>query len=244
MKILIIHGWMNSQERYRDLGSRLQDVAQVEYYEFPGFGSRAYGSFRFNILEKYREDLSSFLRGRSYDLIVTHSMGGNILLRVLEREDVDARAILFSNTAYFGVDSLKPLAWCTPIPVAGLVLFRMLPQRFAWRVAKKIAHGMFHRYKSYDEITFHDVRRANPMAAGLCLTGLTYDRFRYSGRKRKAKFYVSYSEEDWEVSRKKTDLLIRDLNPLGVCSFPGGHMVALEAKEAYEKFLRRLLRTI
>ena len=50
-KILIINGWLHSEERYLALAKRLSEFADVDIYEFEGFGKTRFSYKTLNILK-------------------------------------------------------------------------------------------------------------------------------------------------------------------------------------------------
>ena len=60
-KVLIIHGWLHSSKRYAELGAKLSKYADVDIYEFAGFGDTKYTSVKLDILNNYVEKLNNYL---------------------------------------------------------------------------------------------------------------------------------------------------------------------------------------
>lgn len=80
-KILIIHGWLHSAERYFELSKKLSKFSDVDIYEFEGFGETKFKFKTLNILEYYVEKLKKFLKGKEYDIVIAHSMGGGYTIK-------------------------------------------------------------------------------------------------------------------------------------------------------------------
>ena len=153
-KVLIIHGWMHSGKRYEKLklGMEKSGKYEVVLYEFPGFGERR-AKYYFNILEQYKNELEKELQSKKYDYVIGHSMGGNILLRILSDNFYGAKLILLSPE-YGGIDILKPLIIFYPLLYIILFLVQKIKSTlYLSRIVQRDLYN-WHPSTAFSEITF------------------------------------------------------------------------------------------
>lgn len=242
--ILIIPGWLNSAERYLTLSEKLSKFGNVDIYEFEGFGNTKFEYKSFNILKYYEDSLKEFLKGKRYDLIITHSMGGNILLKALNSSRLEINHVILSNTAYNGVPLLKPIAWIIPVNIFLFSIIKILPENLIKPILKKISLLTIQDTKYFDDIMFRDILKCNPIVASISLFQLTFDNFRFTktDNQNSIKFIVTYSDGDRIIPLRNTRKLIEDLcNPTVKVFKNIGHTVALEAEHEYYELIKDTL---
>lgn len=243
-KLLIIHGWLHSAERYFELAERLSKFTDVDIYEFEGFGGTKFKYRALNILEYYVEKLENYLAGKEYDIVVTHSMGGNILLKVLSKTNYKFNHVILSNTAYLGLPLLKPVVWMLPVTMLSFCVTKFIPRWVTKPIFGKISLLTIQNPKYFDEIMFKDVLRCNSIVAAITIFQLAFDRFKFvkNTRNNEIDFVVTYSENDRVIPLKNTQKLINDLRNPSVKEFKNiGHTVALEARDDYYQMIKDIM---
>lgn len=243
-KILIIHGWLHSAERYFVLSERLSKFADVDIYEFEGFGRKKFRYKTLNILGYYVEKLQNYLKEKKYDIVITHSMGGNVLLKVLSRSNFKFNYIILSNTAYHGIPVLKPIVWMLPITILSLWITKVIPKRLIKPILRKISLLTIQDPKYFDEIMFKDVLRCNAVVAAITIFQLSYDKFKFvpKTQNNKIKFILTYSEKDRIIPFRNTQELMNDLRFPIVKEFKNiGHTVVLEAQDYYYQMIKEII---
>lgn len=176
-KALIIHGWLHSAQRYYDLSQRLSELSDVDIYEFEGFGKIKFEFKKVDILNYYVEKLGEYLEGKEYDLVITHSMGGNILLKVLCKAKYKINTVILSNTAYQGIPILKPVVWMLPLTAISLMVSKIIPKRIIKPIFKKVSLLTIKDEKYFDEIMFNDALCCSSIVASITILQLAFDRF-------------------------------------------------------------------
>lgn len=230
-KVLIIHGWMHSAERYYELKKDIQCKTdyEVDLYEFPGFGSTS-PKYEKNILSSYVTDLKDYLQNNEYNVIIAHSMGGNAVLKALESEKNGTKLILLSPE-YYGIPLLRPLIIFKPLLKLG---FRFMKKPFKLNeyIIRLTALLTINKWSAIDELIVKDVKRANPDVATELMFELAYDDWRAGKWCGNRKVVVIIGENDRIIKRKHIRLLKRDLESCDVKIITNiGHTAVLENYE-------------
>ncbi len=239
-QILIVHGWMHSAARYERLRRDLEQSGdcRVTLYEFPGFGDTT-GKYRRNILDNYTRDMKKYLETRKFDLIVAHSMGGNVVLKALEGtgdlpRDGEQKLILLSPV-YGGVAGLKPLILFYPLTVMGIRLVQR-PFVLCRLLIRLCSLLTIRRWRDVDERIIQDARRADGAVAAGTLSELTFDRWRLGEVRPRLRVLLVLGEKDRVISRRNMAVLKKDLGSCRVKILKGiGHTAVAED---YEKLLK------
>lgn len=229
-KILVVHGWMHSARRYEALKEELEanSSCEVILYEFPGFGETP-ARYCFKIMKHYEEEFRHYIRNKNFDCIIAHSMGGNIVLRVLQSADCHAKNIILMNPEYTGITFLKPFLAFFPFIWLGMFLMR-LPGKLSCFLIKIISLLTIKHWSCIDEIIVADAKRADPWTATVLMFELAYDRWRFTGNvPEEQKIHLLISKEDRIISSKRMKLLKKDLPECRMIWFEGiGHTIVLE----------------
>lgn len=243
-KILIIHGWLHSAKRYFELAERLSEFADVDIYEFEGFGKTKFNYKTVNILDYYVKKLQNYLKEMEYDIVITHSMGGNVLLKVLSNSNCKISNVILSNTVYQGLPILKPIVWILPITVLSLWVPKVIPKRLIKPILRKISLLTIQEPKYFDDIMFEDALRCNAIVAAITIFQLAFDRFRFIQETQNDEiiFIVTYSEKDRVIPLRNTQKLIKDLRFPIVKEYKNiGHTVVLEAQDDYYQMIKEII---
>lgn len=113
--ILIIHGFMHSKNRYYKLCKdlKIDRTINIYFFKFNGFGGILPVKDK-NKLNYYAEKLTAMLHKNKYDLIIAHSMGCNVLLKSIAKNQNVAKNIILLSPCYNGIKKFKPLSICIP----------------------------------------------------------------------------------------------------------------------------------
>ena len=242
-QILIVHGWMHSAKRYERLKEDLEKdgMYDVVLYEFPGFG-KTKPKYYFNILQRYKSELEKELQTKKYDYLIGHSMGGNILLRVLSGGYYQAKLILLSPE-YGGIDLLKPLVVLYPIIYLVLYLVQKITCSVTTFLIKCTALFTINNWKKIDEQIVMDTRRASTIVALNTMIELAWDCWKIEKQAwENGKVYLIVGEGDRIIRRHKMEKLIRQFDNIKVYEIPQiGHTAVLENYEELLKMLKELI---
>ncbi len=122
-KILIINGWLHSEERYLALAKRLSEFADVDIYEFEGFGKTRFSYKTLNILKSISWMLPITIFSLSVIKIIPKSLIKLILSKISLLTIQDEKS--FDDIMF--EDALR----CNPI-VAAIVIFQLAFDRFSF----------------------------------------------------------------------------------------------------------------
>ena len=231
-KVLIVHGWLHSAQRYFPLKTALeqQAAAEVTLYEFPGFGKTP-ARYKKQILGHYVKDMADYLRKNQFDFIIGHSMGAGIVLKAAAALNLNSCLILM-NPAYGGIPRLRLAVLFVPGVYLALSLLRY-PCRVKRFLIKLAALVTINKWKLIDELIVEDAQRADPFTAATLLFELAFDRKKIHSRNRPAGETVLFiSEKDRVIPFKRMKWLQKDSNCRDVVIFKGiGHTIAVEGTE-------------
>lgn len=238
-KVLIIHGWMHSGKRYEQLKLDMEKSGKYEVvlYEFPGFGERR-AKYYFNILEQYKNELEKELQSKKYDYVIGHSMGGNILLRILSDNFYGAKLILLSPE-YGGIDILKPLIIFYPLLYIILFLVQKIKSPLTTFLIRMTALFTINDWEKIDEQIVFDTRRASTIVALNTMMELAWDSWKVGPKKwENGKSYLILGENDRIIKRNKMNRMMKQIPNIHVQNIPKiGHTAVVEN---YEELLKML----
>ena len=244
-KILIIHGWMHSSDRYIMLKRDMEKLLEctVDLYEIPGFGKTKPICYS-NLLHYYSLHVRDVIAENEYDYVIGHSMGGNILLRALDMIDTKANLILLSPE-YMGISYLKPLTIFCPIMPLGLLILQKIECKFTTFIMKLIALLTVNKWQQIDDRIIKDSRRANALIATVAMFELAWDSWRITSdlwKERKVNLLVG--QNDRIILAKKMQLLRHDLCCCELHQITGiGHTAVVEAYDELLKIICMIINT-
>lgn len=228
MKVLIIHGWLHSVNRYKSIAQRLSKHSDITIYEYGRVMPKTINQLRY-----YTKCLQEHLDKNTYDVILTHSLGGRILLGTTYSSEYTVLA----NTAYGGI---RFLLLALPIMLILLCLIKVLPKMITYLPAKKIAGITMGDNNLFDIIMYNDIRKANIVASIVSAFELSIDSFRRYDRLN-SKVIIIRGNKDNIVSRKNTLRLAKDLGVNKIITLRGiGHTSILEYEDYYVDLIKRL----
>lgn len=206
MKILIIHGWMHSSKIYKRLKEDLSTNAKydVTLYELPGFGDNP-AKYKENITVSYSKDLRQYLIDNKYDVVIAHSLGGNVTLRATE--DLSIRRILLSPE-YKGITLLKLVMPFTLIGVPVLNILKHV-NPFTTFILKLFSLLTINSWKAITNEVIESARKADSHVAVELLKEMSDDT--YKTTKSSKTTYLILGENDRIISKTKMKALYDDL---------------------------------
>lgn len=246
--ILIVHGWMHSAKRYQRLKRDLERLGtyHVELYEFPGFGDTP-AKYKRAILRSYAADMQGYLDEHDFDVIVAHSMGGNVVLRALWGEDCARRrpGLVLLSPVYQGVGCLKPWMLVYPLWFPGM-WFLQRPFAGCRFLVKLLSLFTVNHWADIDDRIVADVRRADTAVAVRTLWELAFERWHVAGsaamrrgrtdKTNQPQITLLLGEKDRVIAKKKMALLAKELGGCELHVVWGmGHTMVVED---YEGLLR------
>jgi hypothetical protein len=228
LKVLIIHGWLHSANRYESIAQKLSKHSDIIIYEYGRAMPKTVDQLRY-----YTKCLQEHLDKNTYDVILTHSLGGRILLGTI----YSSKYTILANIAYGRVRFLLP---SLPVMLILLYLIKVLPKIMTYLPTKKIAGITMGNNNLFDIIMYTDVRKANIIASIVSAFELSIDSFRRYDRLN-SKVIIIRGDKDNIVSRKNTLRLAKDLGVNKIITLKGiGHTSILEYEDYYVDLIKRL----
>lgn len=226
--MLIIHGWLHSANRYKSIAQRLSKHSDITIYEYGRVIPKTINQLRY-----YTKCLQEHLDKNTYDIILTHSLGGRILLGTA----YSSKYTILANTAYGGIRFLLP---ALPVILVLLCVVKVLPKMIAYLPAKKIAGVTMGNNNLFDNIMYNDIKKANIIASIISAFELSIDSFRKRDRLN-SRVIIIRGSKDNIVSRKSTLKLAKDLGVSKIITLEGiGHTSILEYEDYYIDLINRL----
>lgn len=210
------------------IAKRLSKYADVTLYEYGR-------SFPKSIcqLKYYSKCLQEHLDKNVYDIILTHSTGGRILLDTT----YFSRYTILANTAYNGVMLLLPILPILPI-MLGVV--KIMPKRAIYNIAKQIAGITMGDNNLFDDIMYEDVRTASIISTILSALELSIDSFSCHS-KINSRVIIVHGEQDKVVPMRNTLKLAKDLGVNKITTLKSiGHTSILECEDYYVDLIKKL----
>ena len=240
-KILILHGWINSGRTYFDLAKKLENV-QVYLPTLPGFGGVRYKYDNYDfILDKYTEEILELIKTNDFDLVLGHSMGSAILLRLLEDiEKSGVKKVILTNPAYMELEQFKYGASFSKVNTFLFKLKDKLPTPMTRPVLKLLSLISTNRMDLIDDLLLDDMYKADSTASARLMKELAFNKVRVKNHTDRVDVKVLYSEKDRIISLKNIEKLKRDM-PYGEFKSFGkiGHMSVLENHEMFLEEIKK-----
>ncbi len=234
LKILIVHGWLHSNKRYEKLAIDLSKNYEVMTVCLPGFGHTKC-EHKENIINEYVLQLQQLLTNNKFDLIIGHSLGCNVILKMLHKNTYIKSKVLLIAPSYHQITLfkrhriLKMLTYCFFYFSIKMPLLLVKPLiSFSLRLGVDDP-------KYNDDISISDFRAADPRVATNVIFELGYDDWRIT-KPLKNKFTIVKSKKDKIVLEKNVHLLCSDLNNCELITFENcGH---IPITENYDEMLQ------
>lgn len=211
-KICIVHGWMHSSKLYEKLAMRLSEQHTVHAIDLPGFGdSRGISIDGDSLIDALTAQVEQYLQRHNFDLIIAHSLGAAIILRILNRQ-TPSKQIILSNPAYLGIAQLQKFSKHTSFLQFLFRLQASMPILLAKPFVKLAALLTINDPALIDDIVVADARRADAAAASKLLYEICNDRWRFTRTQYDCDVSILISEKDRLIAKRNMDILKQDLN--------------------------------
>jgi pimeloyl-ACP methyl ester carboxylesterase len=234
-KVLIIHGWMHSSNLYETLAVDLSNHFCVTLIDLPGFGSLSNFDFGKKVtINSLADWLSDYILNNKFDMIFAHSLGGTIILRLVEKYgDQVGQKIILCNPAYHGIDFLKPFVVNKALVKYLLAIQMILPDSISKFVIKLAALLTVNKYRRINDIIVNDARACNIDIASTLLREICFDSWRFTNFSEYTKrILLLISQKDRIISLAKMKMLRNDLD-CRIISLPNiGHTPVVEDYES------------
>ena len=236
-KILLIHGWMHSSKRYMKFAEEIGNDCEVSLVDLPGFGEEEVEDYILkekSLLNYFRDEVIDLLNNENFDIIIGHSLGGNLILRALAKMKYkfEGRIVLF-NPCYNGIDALKPILSLTKLNRTLFSFKNRFPKKVVKPFIKVLALITINDWKLIDDIIINDTIMANPYVSEKLMEELVFDEWRI--RKKIKNITIVESENDRLIKEKKIEILKSDVDSKVVKLKDIGHTPILED---YDNFVR------
>ena len=144
-KVLLVHGWMNTSQRWHTLALSLASQYEVWALDLPGFGQTPPVPLCYATLEIYSEIVAKLIEriyeGEVLHGLVGHSMGGILSLLLLKQPNLAMNRIIASGTPVTGVHYMKFLANHPRVVATCLRITQRLPTALRKLTAKRLNFG-------------------------------------------------------------------------------------------------------
>lgn len=242
-KVLIIHGWYHSKDRYQALSQLLQNC-HCDLVDLPGFGEHHFTGNVDDIEEIHINFVRKQLNQLDYDYIIAHSWGGRVALKALSSEEINSSATLILLNPAYGKNRRLTLLGKSKFVMAPIFsLQKNLPLCLVKFPIKVAALCSINRWKLIDDMIIDDARRANPQVATEILHKMATSSCHLSPSHIKNEIFLIYSNKDRAISKNCFQELQQDLNPKTRVIQGVGHTLVLESLDNLEKELNSIIKT-
>ena len=215
-RVLLVHGWLDSSLRWKDLGERLGRHYEVWALDLPSFGQTPALSPVCTTLEIYAAILAEFIlqitNEQELHGLLGHSMGAQLSLLLLKRM-LPAKRVIVCGAPVTDVKWLQPLSNHPKLVANCLSAFKALPiglQIPLIKLGKLIALRSWAAAKNERQTLDNvDVRAAAILLKQVCACDLLADLQPCS-----ADVLVIHGQHDPYVSRPVSERLAERLNGL------------------------------
>lgn len=242
-RMLLLHGWMHSGERWRNILPLLAGHYALVAVDLPGFGNSPALKKRSYSLREYSEVVREVVdqeAPQGYDAIVADSLGAVLVLDWLSSGVLPTKRVLVSGCPADGVSIVPRAVRSQGLVSAALALSRAMPSRLAAVPVRLSARNTFHQRALVDDILQRDARRASPHAAGLLLHALGAYRYEPVPTPGDIRFVVVRGQHDRVVSKACAERLAASLQATLLEIPDVGHTPMVEDPEMYVEAISRL----
>lgn len=155
-KILILHGWGQSKELWKDLISKLEGDFEVEALDFPGFGVEPLQAPDWGVPE-YAKWLKEKVKMQKYFAVIAHSFGGRVITETMNQLNWYPEKLILIGAPVVHVTD-KGSGYRAAVSIAKKLLPDSIQDRIAGKINPEIpdakAAGNYESYKriiSYDQ---------------------------------------------------------------------------------------------
>jgi pimeloyl-ACP methyl ester carboxylesterase len=243
--VLVLHGWLHSASRWTSLFEQLSGSFRLYAPDLPGFGASPPMQSQAISLDCYAEILESFcveLRGGDeLHAVVADSLGGLLVIKLLQRRVVSARRVVLSGVPTKGIPRIRILARHSWIGSAWLRGIKILPRRIARSMIVLGSLSTVRRIRNVDQILIDGVLEADPRTAALLLKEMSKARVESVARPHRVQIAIVRGEADRITRRAELQRLATQLQASYHEGRHAGHTPMLEAPEEYGLLVSELL---
>lgn len=239
-KVLLIHGWMSSSKIYMRFAKDLEKECDITLIDLPGFGEEKFSKELLkgnNFFEFYKLGILKLLEKEKFDIIIGHSLGGNLILRALDslKNEFDGKVILL-NPCYNGIKFLRFIAILTLINRLLFRLKSLLPRWIAKPFIKLFSLLSINKWSLIDDMIIDDVRVADPYVAYKVMNELVFDKWRFKNKNNIRNITIIKGEKDRLIKEEKINILMKDIRECRLVKLRNtGHTTIVED---YDKFIK------
>jgi pimeloyl-ACP methyl ester carboxylesterase len=154
-KILILHGWGQSKELWKDLASKLEGDFEVEAVDFPGFGEEPLQAPDWGVPE-YAKWLNNQVELKGYFAVIAHSFGGRVITETMNQFDWYPEKLILIGAPVVHVTD-KGLRYQSVVSIAKKILPIPLQDAIAAKINPEIPDAKAAgNYESYKRIIAYD----------------------------------------------------------------------------------------
>ena len=213
-RVLLVHGWLDTSLRWKDLSERLSRHYEVWALDLPSFGQTPALLPCYTTLEVYAAILAQFIRHitnrQELHGLLGHSMGAQLSLLLL-RSMLPAKCLIVCGAPVADVKWLKPLANQPNLVTLCLTVFKSLPVRLQIslvKLGKLVALRSWNTAKNEQQTLVDvDVRAAAVLLKQVCAFNILNEL-----EPCKADVLVIHGQHDPYVSRPVSERLAEKLN--------------------------------
>lgn len=244
-KILIIHGWTHSSKRYIHLAKELSSTYNVTLLDLPGFGMSKKLKCKKNLIEALSNEVKTFLENNKFDLLIGHSLGAAILLRIIYSKDINiSKKVILLNPPYNGISYLKLPSILVYMNYGLFKLQSFCPRWLAKPFIKIVALLSINTYKLIDDILIDDVRNSNSWYAAQLFKELAWDNWEVKDLSKSRIVKIVKSEKDRLINRRNIEKLKNDIGA-DVIELKGiGHTTVVEAYEDLKNYILNIAKEV
>ncbi len=207
--IIIIHGWMNSSNRWTNIALPLSKSYKVFLIDLPGFGdSKVNGNLSNNLISSYSDTLGKVINDLTKEpihTIIAHSLGGLVTYGIMEKQLIkEPKHLIYCSVPFSGINKYGIL--CRRTKINQFLLKTIIKNKLRF-VVKIGSRPTVYKMKYVDDITIDDVLRADPIVAAKLVTEISNFKLNETKQKINSKILLIRGKYDWVATDKNYDLI-------------------------------------
>lgn len=154
-KILILHGWGQSKELWKDLISKLDGDFKVDAVDFPGFGVEPLQAPDWGVPE-YAKWLHDQVNLSEYYAVIAHSFGGRVITELMSQQSIYPEKLILIGAPVVHVTD-KGSGYRAAVTIAKKLLPDTIQDKIAAKINPEIPDAKAAgNYESYKQIIAYD----------------------------------------------------------------------------------------
>ena len=179
--------------------------------------------------------------GNELHAVIADSLGGLLVIKLLERGVVLARCLILSGVPTNGIPRIRVLARHSWIGSAWLRGIKVLPRRIAQSIITLGSLSTVKRIRNVDQMLIDGVLEADPRTAALLLKEMSENRVDSIARPLGVQIAILRGEADRITRRAELQRLATQLDASYHEVRHAGHTPMLDAPEEYGRLISELL---